>query len=37
MLGKLLKHEIKAQGKSLFIFWIGILATGLLVRIFSII
>ena len=35
MLGKLLKHEIKSQGKSLFLFWMAILGLGLLVRIFS--
>lgn len=35
MLGKLLKYEIKSQGKSLFLFWMAILGLGLLVRIFS--
>lgn len=35
MLGKLLKYEIKSQGRSLFVFWMAILGLGLLVRIFS--
>lgn len=35
MLGKLLKYEMKSQGKSLFLFWMAILGLGLLVRIFS--
>ena len=35
MLGKLLKYEMKSQGKSLFLFWMAILGLGLLIRIFS--
>ncbi len=37
MLGKLLKHEIKSQGRSLFLFWGLIIGLALFVRIFTII